>query len=600
MPKATPNPARDFDASPVVPGPGAILALLAAAAAVVWLGLVALPAGAQSRPAAGGDVLLTFDTEFEDDADALIALDLDVPATFFWTGAYARLYPDLLRRIAEAGHTIGSHSFHHDDLTTLSPRQLQLDLELAKLVLEDIAGVPVTAFRAPFLEYTDTVMAEVERLGFAVDSSDKSPWPRNRRLPEIAVSEFENLLVSDYDIFVSRRLDNATALDFLIRAYAHHAAVGRPFVVLLHPRYIGRHAEVLRAFIAHVVDGGGRFHTLDGYLDGMTAPAAPRLVGLWAELDTGGEGEALRAAIEASGATDVILSVPGLTADQPGGPTRSAAAIAALQARGVRVHLALPVTRNAALAAARPGMAMVDIRGGRSAEWVSPAHPEVRRRLVAEAGPLVAALGVDGLHLHGLGYPGLSWDFSPAALQRFSAVTGITGATPDEIMSRDYLIWTRWRSSEVASLVEEIAAAARARSPGLVVSVSLLHQSATDYRVQELSGQDFRRYGAVADMIVPWVWHGSSRDPSAVARMLVAARTQTGPTPVLIGLDMRNDMRMAAHRADRSLRGLREAFALASGIVADIRGLHAGTGHRHPVRWQKPPTPLSIALSPAP
>ncbi len=281
------------------------------------------PAEAQERSATAGDVLLTFDTEFEDDAASVISLGLDVPATYFWTGSYAQLHPDLLRQLAEQGHTIGSHSFHHDDLTAISLRQVQLDLELARIVLEQIAGVPVRAFRAPYLQYNDAVMVEAARAGHVVDSSDKSPWPTNLLLLEIAISEFENLLVSDYDLFEGRRLDDATARDFLFRAYAQHAADGRPFVVLLHPRIIGRHAAVLRDFIAHVRQGGGRFLTLDGYLEDIARPKRPRQRMVWLDLTPGVTAEALAEAAIAEDASEVILSLPDLAPRRSTGPTVS-------------------------------------------------------------------------------------------------------------------------------------------------------------------------------------------------------------------------------------------------------------------------------------
>ena len=80
---------------------------------IVAIGGAPAPALAQERAATGGDVLLTFDTEFENDAASIVALGLDVPATYFWTGSYAQKYPELLRQLAEQGNTIGSHSFHH-------------------------------------------------------------------------------------------------------------------------------------------------------------------------------------------------------------------------------------------------------------------------------------------------------------------------------------------------------------------------------------------------------------------------------------------------------------------------------------------------------
>lgn len=527
------------------------------------------PVLVQERSTTGGDVLLTFDTEFEDDAASLLALGIDVPATYFWTGSYAQKYPDLLRDLAEQGNTIGSHSFHHDDLTVIDARQAQLDLQLARLVLEQIAGVPVTAFRAPYLEYDDAVMVEVARLGHVVDSSDKSPWPRNRHLLEVAISEYENLLVSDYDLFEGRGLDDATSRDFLIRAYEHHASEGRPFVVLLHPRIIGRHAVVLHDFIAHVNDTGGRFLTLDSYLDVVARPQGPRRRVVWLELSTAVKPESLAVLAASEAASDVILSLPDLAVQTAFGPTTVAAIVADLQAGGIRVHLAYPVGQNPALARSLPDGVMMDSGGARSSEWVSPSHPVIRHRLVEDAVRLVAGLGVDGLHLHGVGYPGLTWDFSPAALHRFSADRGLSTGVPDDILARHYLIWTQWRARELASLVTEIVVAVRGAVPDMAVSLAVEAGSTTDYRAMERTGQDLRLLGGLVDLVVLWSIESDHPGQPTPGQTLLAARTQGGDALLLIGLRRIAANTLGLRPPESDVLALRMAISLTGGRVID-------------------------------
>ncbi len=479
-------------------------------------------------------MLLTFDVEFEPDAASLLSLAVEVPATYFWTGAYARKYPDLLRRLADEGHTIGSHSFHHDDLTTLNEKHLQLDLELARIVISDIAGVPVTAFRAPYLEHNDAVMQEVARQGFLIDSSDSTTWPRNQRLPTLGISEFEGLLISDYDIFEGRRFDSAAGLDFLIRAYEHHAIRDRPFVVLLHPRFIAPQSEALAAFIAHVEETGGRFLTLDQHLEQL----APDLRGLptllWADPGLGHTTSDILRAAEGGETTDVMLILPYGANNRPLGPSRDLAMIRDLQDQGLRVHVGLSMTLNPALAAALPHATMVDRLGAHSRDWVSPSHPEVRRSLAAAAEDLVTLLNPDGLFLHGLGYPDLDHDFSASALHRFGAETELSRFPPETLMLQHYVTWTRWRFREMASLVEEVADAARSARPGTSVGLLLLPEAATDYRVQEVLGQDYRSLGDLGDMIGLIDHHGFAQDGLAVTRTVTAVRTQAGGTALFL------------------------------------------------------------------
>ncbi|MGH7703638.1 MAG: XrtA system polysaccharide deacetylase [Gemmatimonadales bacterium] len=70
-------------------------------------------------------------------------------ATFFTLGWVARKYPDLVRRIAEAGHEVASHSWWHRRVTQLTPERFREEVSTSKAVLEDVTGQPVVGFRAP-------------------------------------------------------------------------------------------------------------------------------------------------------------------------------------------------------------------------------------------------------------------------------------------------------------------------------------------------------------------------------------------------------------------------------------------------------------------
>jgi polysaccharide deacetylase family protein (PEP-CTERM system associated) len=72
-----------------------------------------------------------------------------VHATFFVVGWIADREPALVRRIAERGHEIGSHSFWHTEVFRQTPAELAEDLRQAKDALEQAIGAPVPGFRAP-------------------------------------------------------------------------------------------------------------------------------------------------------------------------------------------------------------------------------------------------------------------------------------------------------------------------------------------------------------------------------------------------------------------------------------------------------------------
>jgi polysaccharide deacetylase family protein (PEP-CTERM system associated) len=73
----------------------------------------------------------------------------DVHGTFFVVGWLAEREPDMVRRIAEAGHEVASHSYEHELVGRLGPARFRDSARRSKRVLEDITGQPVLGYRAP-------------------------------------------------------------------------------------------------------------------------------------------------------------------------------------------------------------------------------------------------------------------------------------------------------------------------------------------------------------------------------------------------------------------------------------------------------------------
>ncbi len=70
-------------------------------------------------------------------------------ATFFTLGWIAERYPQVVRRIVEGGHELASHGFGHHRAHEQTEEAFFADVDLAKLVLEDVGGVEVRGYRAP-------------------------------------------------------------------------------------------------------------------------------------------------------------------------------------------------------------------------------------------------------------------------------------------------------------------------------------------------------------------------------------------------------------------------------------------------------------------
>jgi polysaccharide deacetylase family protein (PEP-CTERM system associated) len=87
----------------------------------------------------------------ERNTDALLQMfdDAGIKATFFSLGWVAERYPQLMRRVAEAGHELANHGSEHDRVFTLSPDQFAADIERARKAIEDASGSLVSGYRAP-------------------------------------------------------------------------------------------------------------------------------------------------------------------------------------------------------------------------------------------------------------------------------------------------------------------------------------------------------------------------------------------------------------------------------------------------------------------
>ena len=56
---------------------------------------------------------------------------------------------DLIRRLVDAGHEIGCHSYYHRLIFELTPDEFREDMTRCMKLLREVSGQPVTTFRAP-------------------------------------------------------------------------------------------------------------------------------------------------------------------------------------------------------------------------------------------------------------------------------------------------------------------------------------------------------------------------------------------------------------------------------------------------------------------
>lgn len=113
-------------------------------------------------------ISVTFDCAWGDeDIDAILKTldEYNCRAAFFVTGDWAERCGEAVRKISEAGHDIGNHSYNHADYTKLSAEDITADLDKADAVIEEITGERPYLVRAPSGGYNDTVVRAIEKSG---------------------------------------------------------------------------------------------------------------------------------------------------------------------------------------------------------------------------------------------------------------------------------------------------------------------------------------------------------------------------------------------------------------------------------------------------
>ena len=93
----------------------------------------------------------------------------NITATFFTTGNVARLFPGVIKKIAEK-HEIASHGYHHKRFDYITARE-EAEIRQSKQLLESITKKKVLGFRAPRFLVCKELYQVLPKLGFKYDSS---------------------------------------------------------------------------------------------------------------------------------------------------------------------------------------------------------------------------------------------------------------------------------------------------------------------------------------------------------------------------------------------------------------------------------------------
>ena len=116
-------------------------------------------------------IYLTFDVGYENGNTASILDTLkkhNVSATFFVVGTYIESDPELVKRMAEEGQIVGTHTWHHPDMSQIAAldtfKKELVDVEDA---YREVTGEEMTKFyRPPQGKYSESNLQMAQELGY--------------------------------------------------------------------------------------------------------------------------------------------------------------------------------------------------------------------------------------------------------------------------------------------------------------------------------------------------------------------------------------------------------------------------------------------------
>lgn len=110
-------------------------------------------------------VALTFDDGPGRHTERLLALleKYHAKATFFMVGENISKYPDAIKKMKELGCELGNHTYTHQDLTKLEPKQIKTQINKTDKELKKIIGEKSTLIRPPYGAVNKTLRQTADR-----------------------------------------------------------------------------------------------------------------------------------------------------------------------------------------------------------------------------------------------------------------------------------------------------------------------------------------------------------------------------------------------------------------------------------------------------
>ena len=165
-----------------------------------------------------GEVVLTFDDgPWVHNTPAVLAALANhcVKAVFFPIGKHATYYPEILKQVAAAGHTVGSHTWSHQNLNKkgMSVEDAKTEIEMGiSAVRLAVGSATAPFFRFPALQHPPELVTYLGERNIAIFSTDLDSFDFKMRKPEQVIkSILDKLKKNGKGIVLMHDFQHATA-----------------------------------------------------------------------------------------------------------------------------------------------------------------------------------------------------------------------------------------------------------------------------------------------------------------------------------------------------------------------------------------------------
>lgn len=128
-----------------------------------------------------------------------------VKATFFLIGENADKNPEIVKRMAEEGHLIGNHTYHHVELTKVSENEARLELADTSAVIVRITGKEPEYMRPPFGAWQRKLEQEIQMIPvlWTIDPLDWTTENQDEIVNKVVTEAEENDIILLHDCYKS-------------------------------------------------------------------------------------------------------------------------------------------------------------------------------------------------------------------------------------------------------------------------------------------------------------------------------------------------------------------------------------------------------------